>query len=45
VVILLKHAGVVVDAIDTFGRTALFLASLNGRLPIVEMLVEGGAGG
>jgi ankyrin repeat protein len=42
VTVLLRH-GVVVDAINTRGETALWLASLLGFLPIVELLVEGGA--
>jgi hypothetical protein len=35
--------GVDVDAIDTHGLTALMIASFQGFLPVVELLVEGGA--
>jgi ankyrin repeat protein len=40
--VLLRH-GVALNAVDTDGFTALWLASLQGYLPIVELLVEGGA--
>jgi ankyrin repeat protein len=40
--VLLRH-GVTLDAINTFGRTALWNASSKGLLPIVQLLVQGGA--
>jgi ankyrin repeat protein len=42
VTVLLAH-GVAVDAINGAGSTALWLASLKGYLPIVQLLVQGGA--
>jgi ankyrin repeat protein len=40
--VLLRH-GVVLDAITKDGCTALWLASREGYLPIVQLLVQGGA--
>jgi hypothetical protein len=40
--VLLRH-GVVVDVINTRGCTALWMASREGYLPTVQLLVEGGA--
>jgi ankyrin repeat protein len=42
VTVLLAY-GVAVDSIDTIGRTALWLASFQGHLLIVQLLVRGGA--
>jgi ankyrin repeat protein len=42
VTVLLAH-GVAVDAITVGGTTALWFASCNGYLPIVQLLVRGGA--
>jgi ankyrin repeat protein len=42
VTVLLAH-GVAVDAITVDGSTALWFASLYGYLPIVQLLVRGGA--
>jgi ankyrin repeat protein len=39
---LLRH-GLVVDAITTYGETALYLASRRGYLPVVQLLVKAGA--
>jgi ankyrin repeat protein len=39
---LIQH-GVAVDAVNMYGKTALWYASYNGYLPIVELLVEGGS--
>jgi ankyrin repeat protein len=40
--VLLRH-GAEVDATNLAGETALWLASKNGHLPIVKLLVQGGA--
>jgi len=40
--VLVRH-GVVLDAINMHGETALWLASRYGYLPIVQLLVQGGA--
>ena len=41
-IVLLAH-GVAVDAINSAGETALWIASMHGCLPIVQLLVRGGA--
>jgi ankyrin repeat protein len=41
--VLLRHRVALDARCNAYGRTALWFASINGQLPVVKLLVEGGA--